>query len=94
MSCLMKVVSLSEPPQAEVIEELLKHCGLWQSRSPRASADVDGLVLELEAGYLGSSIDSPDHGRRVPGANLRGHRQVPGELLIIPGADRRYGIDS
>ena len=27
----MKVVSFIEPPQADVIEAILKHCGLWQS---------------------------------------------------------------
>ena len=32
----MKVVSFIEPPQVDVIEEILKHSGLWQSRSPRA----------------------------------------------------------
>ncbi len=56
----MQVVSFIEPPQADLIEEILKHCGLWQSRSPRAPPDVDELVLELDAAYSGSSIDSPD----------------------------------
>ena len=56
----MQVVSFIEPPQADVIEEILKHCGLWQSRSPRAPPEVDELVLELDAAYAGSSIDSPD----------------------------------
>ena len=56
----MQVVSFIEPPQADVIEEILKHCGLWQSRSARAPPEVDELVLELDAAYSGSSIDSPD----------------------------------
>ncbi len=56
----MKVVSFIEPPQADVIEEILKHCGLWQPSSPRAPPDVDGLVLELDAAYSASSISSPD----------------------------------
>ena len=43
-----------------MIEEILTHCGLWQSRSARAPPDVDELVLELDAAYSGSSIDSPD----------------------------------
>ena len=80
----MKVVSFIEPPQADVIEEILKHCGLWQSRAPRAPPDVDDLVLELDAAYSDSSIDSPGPSRRAPGADLRRHRHVPGELLIIP----------
>ena len=45
----MQVVSFIEPPQADVIEAILKHCGLWQSRSPRAPPEVDDLVLQLDA---------------------------------------------
>ena len=54
----MKVVSFIEPPH--VIEAILKHCGVWPSRSARAPPDVDDLVLELDAAYSGSSIESPD----------------------------------
>ena len=43
-----------------MIEEILKHCGLWEASTPRAPPDVDGLVLELDAAYWHSSIDSPD----------------------------------
>ncbi|MFN5323024.1 MAG: hypothetical protein ACK56D_04475 [Planctomycetota bacterium] len=45
----MKVVSFIETPQADVIEAILKHCGLWESRSPRGPLDVHELVLELDA---------------------------------------------
>jgi hypothetical protein len=31
----MKVVAFIEPPQGEVIEKILRHCGLWQASSPR-----------------------------------------------------------
>ena len=56
----MKVVSFIEPPQADVIEDILKHCGLWQSSTARAPPDVEGLVLELDAAYSNRSIGSPD----------------------------------
>ena len=56
----MKVVSFIEPPQADVIKEILRHCGLRHSQSPRAPPDVDDLVLELDASYSGSSIDPAD----------------------------------
>ena len=56
----MKVVAFIEPPQADVIEEILQHCGLWQASTPRAPPDVDGLVLELDAAYSDSPIESPD----------------------------------
>ena len=61
----MKVVSFIERPQVDVIEEILKHCGLWQSRSPRAPPDVDDLVLELDASYSGA-IDSPAEADQSP----------------------------
>jgi hypothetical protein len=56
----MKVVAFIEPPQGDVIEEILTHCGLWQSPTPRGPPDVAGLVLELDAAYSDSAIDSPD----------------------------------
>jgi hypothetical protein len=54
----MQVVSFIEPPQADVSEAILKHCDLWQSRSPRAPPDADELVLELDAAYSGNSLDA------------------------------------
>ena len=30
----MQVVSFIEPPQGDVIEKILKHCGLWHPRPP------------------------------------------------------------
>ena len=56
----MKVVAFFEPPQVDVLDELLKHCSLWQSRFPRAPSEVDELVLQLDAAYSGSPVDSPD----------------------------------
>ena len=32
----MKVVAFIEPPQGDVIERILRHCGLWCSSAPRA----------------------------------------------------------
>ncbi len=31
----MKVVAFIEPPQADVIEKIMRHCGLWQAHTPR-----------------------------------------------------------
>ena len=61
----MKVVSFIEPPQADVIKEILRHCGLRHSQSPRAPPDVDDLVLELDASYSGA-IDSPAEADQSP----------------------------
>jgi len=96
----MTVVSFIEPPQADVIEEILighqsgadPSCacvpvgGLWQARAARGPPEVDQvdhLVLELDASYMDSSIDSQDQAE-LSGADLHRHRPVPGELLIIP----------
>jgi hypothetical protein len=51
----MKVESLPD-----VIEAILTHCGLWESRSDRAPPEVDELVPELDAACAGNSIDTPD----------------------------------
>ncbi len=41
----MKVVAFIEPPQGEVIEKILRHCGLWQPRPPPGESSVhDGEV--------------------------------------------------
>ena len=34
--------------------------GLWQARAARGPPEVDHLVLELDASYMDSSIDSQD----------------------------------
>ena len=56
----MKVVAFIEPPQAEVIEQILRHCGLWQDRpSSRAPPDVDELAQSLDTCYAGSQAGVP-----------------------------------
>ncbi len=35
----MRVIAFIEPPQGDVIEKILRHCGLWHSPSPRAPPD-------------------------------------------------------
>ncbi len=44
----MQVVAFIEPPQGDVIEKILRHCGLWCPSSPRAPPDGDGLVHDLD----------------------------------------------
>jgi len=48
---LMKVVAFIEPPQAEVIEKILRHCGLWQQPVSRPPPGTDGLTRELDFGF-------------------------------------------
>ena len=44
----MAVISFIDPPQREVIDKILDHCGLSRSPEARAPPDMDGLVRELE----------------------------------------------
>ena len=40
------IVAIIEPPQTDVIEKILRHCGLWRSsaaRAPPANANRDGM---------------------------------------------------
>jgi ribosomal protein S27E len=45
----MKVVAFIEPPQGEVIERILRHCGLWHSAAPRAPPGEEGAVDDCDA---------------------------------------------
>ena len=45
----MKVVAFIEPPQGDVIEKILRHCGLWHSSAPRAPPAGDGSVHAPDA---------------------------------------------
>lgn len=56
----MQVVSFIEPSQPNVIEAISKHCGLWETGVPRAPPEVDELVLDLEAAFADSSLESAD----------------------------------
>jgi len=40
----MSVIGFIEPPQADVIEKILRHCGLWHCS--RAPPDDDGFVRD------------------------------------------------
>ena len=44
----MNVVAFIDPPQREVIEKILRYCGLWQSSAARAPPDVEDLVHQLD----------------------------------------------
>ena len=63
----MKVVAFIEPRapersngRGEVIEEILRHCSLWQASAPRAPPDVEDLVLDLDFEFSDSPIESTD----------------------------------
>jgi len=64
----MKVVAFIDPPQGEVIEKILRHCGLWRHAAPRPPPDVEGLVHDRD----GCFSDSPT-----------GFSGQPGELTFV-----------
>ena len=51
----MKVVAFIEPPQGDVIEKILRHCGLWCPSSPRAPPAGDGLVHDPNGNWESAS---------------------------------------
>lgn len=38
----MEVIAFIQPPQGEVIEKILRHCGLWHTSAPRAPPTGEG----------------------------------------------------
>ena len=51
----MKVVAFLEPPQGDVIEKILKHCGLWCPVSPRAPPGGDLRVHDPDGNWESDS---------------------------------------
>ena len=56
----MKVIAFMEPPQSDVIEKILRHCGLWCPSSPRAPPAEDGWVHD-PGGDADSHWPSAEH---------------------------------
>jgi hypothetical protein len=42
----MQVVAFIEPPQGDVIEKILRHCGLWEASAPRPPPAARGPVCD------------------------------------------------
>jgi hypothetical protein len=55
----MTVVAFIEPPQGDVIERILKHCGLWQPSTPRPPPAGEGWVHDPD-GDADSQTACPD----------------------------------
>jgi hypothetical protein len=52
---VMKVVAFIEPPQGDVIEKILKHCGLWFPAAPRAPPTNDLRVHDPDGDWESDS---------------------------------------
>ena len=44
----MKVIAFIQPPQRDVIEKILRHCGLRHGSTPRAPPAGDGSVHDRD----------------------------------------------
>ena len=51
----MKIVAFVEPPQGDVIEKILRHCGLWCPASPRAPPAGDLRVHDQDGDWESDS---------------------------------------
>jgi ribosomal protein S27E len=60
----MTVIGFIEPPQGDVIEKILRHCGLWHASAPRAPPPGDGLVHDPD-GASGGQTASSDEPREL-----------------------------
>ena len=47
----MKIVAFIEPPQGDVIEKILRHCGLWCPAAPRAPPGGDLRVHDPDSDW-------------------------------------------
>ena len=47
----MKIVAFLEPPQGDVIEKILRHCGLWCPAAPRAPPGGDLRVYDPDSNW-------------------------------------------
>ena len=56
----MIVVAFIEPPQREVIEKILKHCGVWQASSVRPPPAVGDPARGDRDELAGGSPGEPD----------------------------------
>jgi len=54
------VVAFIDPPQGDVIEKILRHCGLWQGSAPRPPPVVAGLVHDLDGCFSDGPTASSD----------------------------------
>ena len=79
----MKVIAFIEPPQGEVIEKILRHCGLWCPSSPRALPAHDDAVHDPGDDAASQTADEPR------GTDLRAKN---GTSLILTGSVGRGRI--
>ncbi len=53
----MKVVSFLNPPQREVIEKILRHCGLWMASEPRGPPNPIDMAHDLDVEFMDQTTE-------------------------------------
>ena len=78
----MKVIALIDPPQGDVIEKILRHCGLWQPSTPRPPPGENGLVYvpDDDGGGQTAFCDGPGEFVPVPDPSQMPARDEPWEV--------------
>jgi hypothetical protein len=64
-----KAMAFIEPPQGDVIEKILRHCGLWHPSAPRAPPTGEGWVHDPD-GDSDSQSASSDEPRELTYVDL------------------------
>jgi hypothetical protein len=79
----MQVVAFIEPPQADVLEKILRHCGLWRASSPRGPPVEDGWVHDPDG-----DADCHSASDERAGTDVHGRSHVLGDVLVFPDLHR------
>ena len=96
----MKVIAFIEPPQGDVIEKILRHCGLWHAATPRPPPATDGWVHDpdgdADCHTAASDERLPSQGEQRtaclighPGGHATPNINAFDEQLILPS----FGIE-
>ncbi|MDI9430747.1 MAG: transposase [Planctomycetota bacterium] len=81
----MKVIAFIKPPQADVIEKILRHCGLWHSsRAPPAISSTTDTARRPPASHAS--------GRSSPRAQSGARRKVSSTPTPSPATRPTSGI--
>ncbi len=48
----MELISFIDPPQTDVIEKILRHCGLWKASAPRGPPDAIDMDHDTDSEFM------------------------------------------
>ena len=86
----MKVIAFIEPPQGDVIEKILRHCGLWHTSRAPPPSEGGWFTTRTATRTAGRHSTNPGNSsswtrtRSEPRSNL--DRRQPGRIWCVPQA--------